>query len=155
MRRRLRQRLWASDGDPGPTAWLVAVISIVLPVAGLILCLLGGARLLTGQDEGWSLLGLGVAALVVDIIIDFVWAHPGVSESDQPDLNQRGAQLVGRIVPVAESITGGRGKVRIGDTLWIAEGPDTPAGANVSITGANAMVLVVAPMPPSVDGFDP
>ncbi len=33
MRRRLRQRLWASDGDPGPTAWLVAVISIVLPVA--------------------------------------------------------------------------------------------------------------------------
>lgn len=143
MRRRLRQRLWASDGDPGPTAWLVAVISIALPVAGLVLCLLGGARLLTGRPEGWPLLGIGVAALVLDIIIDFVWAHPGVSETDQPDLNQRGAQLVGRVVRVAEAIRGGRGTVRVGDTLWIAEGPDTPTGADVRIAAAKATVLVV------------
>lgn len=145
MRRRLRQRLWASDGDPGPTAWLVAVISIMLPVVGLLLCLLGGARLLTGQPEGWPLLGLGVASLVMDILIDFVWAHPGVSDSDQPDLNRRGAQLVGRVVMVDEAISGGRGKVQIGDTLWIAEGPDTPAGASVRITSAKATVLVVEP----------
>ena len=141
--------MWASDGDPGPTAWLVAVISIVLPVVGLGLCLLGGGRLLAGRPEGWTLLAAGFGLLVIDIMIDFVWAHPGVSESDQPDLNQRGAQLVGRAAAVAETISGGRGKVRVGDTLWIAEGPDMPAGADVRITAAKAMVLVVEPVEPA------
>ncbi len=150
MHRRPHQRLWASDGDPGLTAWLIAVISIVLPVAGLGLCLLGGARLLTDRPDGWSLLGAGIDLLVIDIVIDFVWAHPGVSSSDQPDLNQRGQQLVGRAAAVAESISGGRGKVRVGDTLWIAEGPDMAADSQVRITAAKATVLVVEPVEPAI-----
>jgi len=58
-----------------------------------------------------------------DVVIDFVWAHPTVSKSDQPNLNRPAAQLVGRVVVVAEAIEGGRGKVRVGDTLWPVEGP--------------------------------
>ena len=34
-------------------------------------------------------------------------------------------------------------KVHAGDTLWLAEGPDTPAGAPVRVVAANASVLVV------------
>jgi len=33
--------------------------------------------------------------------------------------------------------------VYAGDTLWLAEGPDTPAGAPVRVVAANASVLVV------------
>ena len=81
--------------------------------------------------------------LVADVAIDFVWAHPSVSKSDQPDLNRPAAQLVGRVLVVAEAIEGGRGKVRVGDTLWPAEGPDVPAGTEVRVMAAKGTVLVV------------
>ena len=87
------------------------------------------------------MLGAGVALLVADVLIDFVWAHPAVSRSDQPELNRRGAQLIGRVLVLAEAIEGGRGKVRVGDTLWPVEGPDAPAGAEVRVTAAKTTVL--------------
>ena len=50
---------------------------------------------------------------------------------------------MGRVVIVAEAIEGGRGRVRVGDTLWPAEGPDAPPGAEVRVTAAKGTVLVV------------
>jgi membrane protein implicated in regulation of membrane protease activity len=85
----------------------------------------------------------GVATLILDIVIDFVWAHPSVSRSDQPDLNRRGAQYIGRTVIVEEPIVAGRGKVRVGDTLWPVEGPDTVIGAPVKVMAVRGTVLVV------------
>jgi membrane protein implicated in regulation of membrane protease activity len=63
--------------------------------------------------------------------------------SDQPDLNIRGQQYVGRMVVVEQAIQNGRGKVRVGDTLWQAEGVDAPAGSRVKVTATNGNVLVV------------
>lgn len=71
------------------------------------------------------------------------YARPDKSKSDEPALNVRGAQYIGRVVKVENEILGGRGKVRIGDTLWPAQGADAPAGSNVRVTGANDTVLVV------------
>jgi hypothetical protein len=34
--------------------------------------------------------------------------------------------------------------VRVGDTLWNAEGPDLPKGARAKVTGTNGTVLIVA-----------
>ncbi len=131
------------DGDPGAVTWLVALVSVALPWIGIGLGLVGGYKLSRGEaDGGWWLLAC-VALLIADVTIDFVWAHPTISKSDQPDLNRRAAQLVGRVLVVAEAIEGGRGKVRVGDTLWPAEGPDTPAGAEVRVAAAKATVLVV------------
>ena len=42
--------------------------------------------------------------LVADVLIDFVWAHPSVSKSDQPDLNRRAEQLIGRVLLLEEAI---------------------------------------------------
>ena len=115
------------DGDPSALAWLVAFVSIVLPWLGIGLGVAGGWKLSRSDPEGWWLLGAGAACLVADVVIDFIWAHPTVSKSDQPNLNRPAAQLVGRVLIVAEAIEGGRGKVRVGDTLWPVEGPDAPA----------------------------
>ncbi len=119
---------------------------MVLPWAGIGLGLAGGWQLSRGDPSGWLMLGAGVALLVADVLIDFVWAHPAVSRSDQPELNRRGAQLVGRVLVLAEAIEGGRGKVRVGDTLWPVEGPNAPAGAEVRVTAAKATVLTVEPL---------
>ena len=131
------------DGGPSALAWLVAAISMALPWLGLGLGVVGGWHVSRANPEGWWLVGAGAACLLADVVIDFVWAHPTVSKSDQPNLNRPAAQLVGRVLIVAEAIEGGRGKVRVGDTLWPVEGPDAPAGAEVRVTVAKGTVLVV------------
>ena len=70
---------------------------------------------------------------------------PDAEPSDVPALNERAAQYIGRTFTLATAIEGGRGKVRVGDTLWNAAGPDLPAGARVRVTGARASVLEVEP----------
>ena len=73
------------------------------------------------------------------------WARAKTARSDEPNLNIRGAQYVGRIVTVEDAIAGGRGKVRVGDTVWPAQGTDSAKGARVKVTGVNGNVLVVEP----------
>ena len=118
---------------------------MALPWLGVGFGIAGGWQVSRGDPQGWWLVGSGVALLVADVLIDFVWAHPAVSKSDQPNLNRPAAQLVGRVFVVAEAIEHGRGKVRVGDTLWPAEGPDAPAGTEVKVTSANGTVLRVEP----------
>jgi membrane protein implicated in regulation of membrane protease activity len=131
------------DDGPGALAWLIAFVSLVLPWAGLALGIFGILELSRGDRAGWWWLAGGLGLIVADALIDLVWAHPTVMKTDQPDLNRRGGQLVGRILVVEEAIEAGRGKVRVGDTLWPAEGPDLPAGTEVRVTAAKATLLVV------------
>jgi len=56
--------------------------------------------------------------------------------TDQPLLNRRGAQMVGKMATLAEPIKDGRGRIKLGDTLWRVSGPDLPAGTQVRVTGA-------------------
>jgi membrane protein implicated in regulation of membrane protease activity len=63
--------------------------------------------------------------------------------TDQPALNRRTAQLVGRVVTLERAIQRGTGRVQIADAYWEVSGPELPAGANVRIVGANGMTLTV------------
>ena len=119
-------------------------MKLAISILPLALGLAGGFKVSRGEPDGWWYLGAGAALLIADILIDFVWAHPAVSKSDQPDLNRRAAQFVGRVPVVEEAIEGGRGKVRVGDTLWPVEGPDLPASAHVAVTAFRGNLLVVA-----------
>src|SRR5262245_21411566 len=92
-----------------------------------------------------------MVAFGVFSVVSALWvrryARPDVVKSDVPDLNARGRQYIGRAFVVAEAIECGRGKVRVGDTLWPAEGPDTPVGASVTVTNAHGTTLVVERQP--------
>lgn len=66
--------------------------------------------------------------------------------TDQPALNKRAAQLLGRIVPLERAIEHGGGRVQIADAYWTVSGPDLPAGTRVRITGADGMTLLVEPV---------
>lgn len=63
--------------------------------------------------------------------------------SDQSSLNLRGQQYVGKTFVLEQPIAEGRGKLRVGDTLWSAEGPDLAAGQRVKVTAVKGTVLVV------------
>jgi inner membrane protein len=135
------------NDDPSAFAWLIALVSLALPWAGIGAGLAGAWQIAQGDKSGWWLVGAGAAMLVADVLIDFVWAHPSISKSDQPDLNRRAEQLVGRVLLLEEAIEGGRGKVRVGDTLWLAEGADLAAGTRVKVTGVRRDALQVVPSP--------
>ncbi|WP_137886404.1 NfeD family protein [Pseudomonas sp. 2FE] len=63
--------------------------------------------------------------------------------SDQPGLNQRGQEFVGRTFQLHEAIVGGRGKIKAGDSLWLVSGPDLPAGTPIKVTGQDGVLLKV------------
>lgn len=104
----------------------------------------GALGLLTGLPVAWQLVAF--AALSVGFVFAArKYARSSAAKTDLPELNERAAQYIGRIVTVEVPISGGRGKVRVGDTVWQAEGADTQAGARVRIKSANGPVLVVEP----------
>ncbi|WP_439860559.1 NfeD family protein [Pseudomonas sp. MBLB4136] len=63
--------------------------------------------------------------------------------SDQPGLNDRGSELLGRQFVLHEAISGGRGKIKAGDSLWLVSGPDLPAGSTVKVIGQEGVLLKV------------
>lgn len=59
-------------------------------------------------------------------------------------LNRRLASYAGRRAEVVQPIVNGTGRIRLGDTLWIARGRDCPAGSTVTVTGSEGSALLVA-----------
>jgi len=143
----------------GPWAWIIAgivLLSLETVVPGVHLLWFGLAAAVIGVLT-LALSGLGVSfdwpyqvvqfAILSVATVFFVrrWLQTGIAASDLPDLNARAAQYVGRTFTVAEAIAGGRGKVKVGDTLWQVEGPDLPLGAHVRVTATHGTILVVEP----------
>ena len=71
------------------------------------------------------------------------WYAANPVGSQDPLLNDRTARLIGEVVLVVEPIEAGRGRVKVGDSVWSCRGPDAPVGSRVRVVGAEASVLQV------------
>ena len=109
---------------------------------GIAAILVGALALSTGVTWSWQVIAFAVLA-VATVFWVRRYVRPDVAVSDLPDLNARGQQYVGRSLLVEQAIQNGRGKVRVGDTLWQAEGPDLPVGSWVKVTGTRGTILLV------------
>jgi hypothetical protein len=67
-------------------------------------------------------------------------------ESADPLMNRRGARLVGETAVVVQAIAHGSGRVKIGDSEWIARGPDVAAGEFVRVSGSEGAILLIEPL---------
>ena len=65
------------------------------------------------------------------------------SRASDPLLNERAARLIGQTVTVETAIENGKGRVKVGDGVWNARGPDAPSGAQVRVVGADGTCLTV------------
>lgn len=136
----------------GPWNWIIlAVILFLLETVvpgvhfvwfGLAAFIVGGLSFFVDVTWQWELVFFAVIACV-NVFFVRRYAAPDMHGTDEPDLNIRAAQYIGREVMVEEAITDGRGKVRVGDTLWPAQGSDAPKGARVTVTGTSGTVLIV------------
>ena len=66
-------------------------------------------------------------------------------QTDQPLLNRRQEQLLGRVFNLESAIVNGEGRIKIGDAFWQVSGPDLPQGTPVRVIDVQAGVLRVAP----------
>lgn len=138
-------RLTDRDGRPSALIWLIALVGIVLPIAGGAAALYGMYAIFKSLPGGWVWLALGLALLIVDLVIDQKWSL--WAPSTEPELNRRADQLIGEVVTVVDPIEGGcRGSVRAADSIWPAEGPDAPRGAKVRVSGCKGTVLTIKPV---------
>lgn len=83
---------------------------------------------------------------VLSILTALYWwrrQRSAVRASDQPNLNLRGQELIGRVFVVHQAIVDGRGKIKVADGVWMARGPDAPAGSRVRVTGLDGVVILV------------
>ena len=126
----------------------LAVVEVIAP--GTFFLWLGIAAGLTGllvlviPDIAWQIQLIAFGVLSIAIVVawrTYQRRHPTVS--DDSTLNRRGEQYVGRVFTLAEAIVNGRGTVKVGDSLWRADGPDLPAGEKVKVTGVAGTVLKV------------
>ncbi len=134
--------------------WVLGVVLMLLEIAvpGVFffwggLAALGVGMLLwaaPGLGWEWQLLWFAVF-LVASVSFWRLWWRRHPPETDQPLLNRRGAQYVGREVHLTRPIRDGFGETRIDDTVWRVSGPDLPGGARVRIVGVEGNVLCVEP----------
>jgi membrane protein implicated in regulation of membrane protease activity len=133
----------------GAWNWMVlgcALLALEIVVPGFFLLWIGIAALVTGAlsllvwDSSWWLWQVQV---VVFLVLSLISAYAGnrlmggrSGDSDMPLLNQRGEQMIGKLATLTEPIKDGRGRVRIGDTMWRVSGPDLPAGTQVRVVAA-------------------
>jgi membrane protein implicated in regulation of membrane protease activity len=141
----------------GPWSWMVfgaVLLAVEVLVPGVYLLWLGIAAILTGTlslalsgTAFWLWQTQIVVFLVLSIASVLVgrrfFPANGTDDTDEPLLNQRSQQLIGRTAILEEPISEGRGRIRLGDTLWRVSGPDLPAGARVRVTGADGNQLIV------------
>jgi membrane protein implicated in regulation of membrane protease activity len=98
-------------------------------------------------------IGIFAAASALSCLVGY-FVYRGLNRPVAGDLalNQRNLHVVGAHGVVCEAIVDGRGKVRLGDSVWLAEGPDLPAGTRIAVTSVRGTLVVVAESPPAPTG---
>jgi hypothetical protein len=132
--------------------WILAVLLVTIEILApsffalwmAIAAFMTGIALLLVPSLGWEYQLILFAVLSVMSIVlwrRYYLANPIVS--DQPNLNRRGAQYIGRVVTLKEPIVDGVGKVKLDDSSWKVQGPDCEAGKKVRITGLDNVIFTV------------
>lgn len=139
----------------GPWNWVLlglVLLAAEVLVPGVFLLWIGIAALLVGalslqlwEAAFWTWHVQTVLFLVLALAAAYLGTRimKNNTASDEPLLNQPGVQLIGRTATLAEPIREGRGRIQLGDTMWLVQGPDLEAGTRVKVTGTRGSELVV------------
>ncbi len=137
----------------GGWAWIVLGLVLVggeMLAPGVFLLWLGLAALLTGAIIGltglaWQGALLVFAALAVASVLlgRAVTRHRREEPDTASGLNDRGRQLIGKVFKLEATMTGGEGRIRVGDSSWRITGPELLAGTEVRVVRVDGATLVV------------
>lgn len=81
---------------------------------------------------------------VVSVIVYQAYKKSNPDISDQPALNRRGEQYVGRVFNLEEPIVNGVGKIKVDDSIWkVNSDIDMPDDAKVKVIAIEGTVFKV------------
>ncbi len=143
---------WLTEISPWHWASL-GIILLILEILGTAGFLIGSAiaaflmsaiiSFAPGLDWKWQLAIFSTTAAIFSIIYLKRFAKFN-EKSDQPNLNNRAAQHIGKRYILSESIVNGQGRIQVGDTFWkISCDNDLQASTNIEVTGIDGMTLIV------------
>ena len=134
--------------------WCVAglvLLCLELVIPGVFLLWFGAGAVATGlifampPPVSWQF------QAVVFVLLSSVSVYLGrayMRRKNQPEhatLNKRLLHYVGRSAELERAIVNGEGRIRLGDTFWLARGKDAPSGTRVIVTGVDGSHLLVEP----------
>lgn len=137
-----------------PTEWAIAGVVLLLLEAfapGAFLIWFGIAALILALAVWlipalpWEVQIMSFAILSIGALVGFrAWRkrHPA-RPTEQPLLNKRSEQLIGRIFALDQAIENGRGKIKVGDALWMVSGPELGVGTRVRVIAVREQILEV------------
>lgn len=136
-------------------SWMIAaaiffILEILTP--GIFFIWIGIAAFLTGMvdyvrpETSPEILGMVFAVLAV--ISACIGRKVMKKKQDAPTtLNNRAEQYVGQVFQVFEGVKDGRGKIKVGDTLWTAVASnDIRANTPVKVVGVRGTSLEIEPV---------
>ena len=139
-------------------AWMIlagvlGLLEMGVPGAYLMWIALGAA--LTGAvDAAFGLpiegqLGVFAAASALSCVAGyFVYRRMHRRQRGEILLNDRSLAMIGARGTVCEPFSNGHGKVRLGDGVWLADGPDLAEGTPVVVSAVRGTRLVVQRVEP-------
>ncbi len=141
--------------------WMILAVALVIVEAllpGVIFMWMGIAAAVTGlillafPDMGWEIpLQIFAGLSVASVVAGRLWLHQRPTETDDPTLNRRGQQYVGRVFTLGEPIVDGFGKVKVDDTFWKIQGDDCAAGTRVVVTDIDNGLFRVVKAPAAAE----
>ncbi len=138
-------------------AWLaigLVLAAAEMAVPGVFLIWMAGAALITGFVTWAFPIGVPLQIVLFAVLAivavftgrRYLREHP--VEAADPMMNRRGDRVVGETVVVTQAIEGGSGKVKLGDSEWLARGADAAPGTRLRVAGHEGVVLLVEPVTP-------
>jgi len=135
--------------------WVLALVLIILEITVFgaffllwpgVAAAVVGVVLLVMPDMDWPMQFVIWAILSLASVV--VWRvyrkNNPAAKSDEPHLNRRGAQYVGRSFTLEEPVINGQGKIRVDDSMWKIESQeDFEIGTKVKVTSVEGTTLQV------------
>ncbi|MCH9048106.1 MAG: NfeD family protein [Proteobacteria bacterium] len=133
--------------------WLIlAVVLIILEILmpgayflwmGVSAAIVGGAMFVFPQMPILVQVLIFAVLSVITVVMYKSYRKKNPLVTDEPALNRRGEQYIGRNFTLREPIVNGEGKIKVDDTTWKITGRDIDAGETVRVVAVEGSTLVV------------
>jgi membrane protein implicated in regulation of membrane protease activity len=126
------------------TTWTllsILLVALEMVVPGMWVVWFAVPAILTGVMAEIFSLSLGMQIVVFAVfniialllLLKFGRKNWVVKQLDS-HINQRGYEYIGQVCILKYAITGGQGRIKLGDTYWILKGESCPIGTKIRIT---------------------
>ncbi len=133
--------------------WLIIavaliILEILIPGAyflwmGISAVVVGGAMFVFPQMPILVQILIYAVLSVITVVMYKSYRKKNPLVTDEPALNRRGEQYIGRTFTLKEPIVNGEGKIIVDDTTWKVAGMDMLAGMTVRVVAVEGSTLKV------------